>query len=74
MYGLLLNIHSWNHLIHKVDFDCATDRLACVHIMNGKKELVNNRIETLLGRLLDQEWGCYWEVRIHIKLGYGYAF
>ena len=53
MYGLLLNLHSWNHLIRKVDFDCATDHLACVHIMNGKKELANNRIETLLGRLLD---------------------
>ena len=53
MYGLLLNLHSWNHLIQKVDFDCAIDHLACVHIMNGKKELANNRIETLLGRLLD---------------------
>ena len=33
-----INLHLWNHLIAGVDFDCATDHLAAVQIMNGKDE------------------------------------
>ena len=47
MFGLSMNLHQWNHLIAKIDFDCATDHLAAIQIMHGKAE-PKGRIETIL--------------------------
>ena len=52
MFGLSINLHQWNHLIAKIDFDCATDHLAAVRIMHGKDE-PKGRIGRILEKILD---------------------
>ena len=49
MFGLSINLHQWNHLITKIDFDCATDHLAAVQIMHGKDEP-----KGCIGQILDK--------------------
>ena len=45
MFGLCMNMHSWNHLTSNVDFDCATDHIAVVHIMKAKETSHNKDSE-----------------------------
>ena len=52
MFGLSINLHQWNHLIAKIDFDCATDHLAAVQIMHGKDE-PKGCIGRILEKILD---------------------
>ena len=59
MYGLSINLHHWNHLIHGVDFDCATDHLAAVQIMKGKDE-PKGRLKNILLKLLDYTFRLYY--------------
>ena len=59
MFGLSMNLHQWNHLIAKIDFDCATDHLAAVQIMHGKDE-PKGRIATILDKLLAYTFRLYY--------------
>ena len=59
MYGLSINLHRWNHLIHGVDFDCATDHLAAVQIMKGKDE-PKGRLKNILPKILDYTFRLYY--------------
>ena len=46
--SLAINIVSFNHLLHKVDFDTIVDHLALVHIIKSKAEPTTTRIKRLL--------------------------
>ena len=59
MFGLSINLHQWNHLIAKIDFDCATDHLAAVQIMHGKDE-PKGRIGRILEKILDYTFRLYY--------------
>ena len=59
MFGLSMNLHQWNHLIRKIDFDCATDHLAAVQIMRGKEE-PKGHIGTILDKLLEYTFRLYY--------------
>ena len=59
MFGLSINLHQWNHLIVKIDFDCATDHLAAVQIMHGKDEL-KGRIGRILEKIFDYTFRLYY--------------
>ena len=59
MFGLSMNLHQWNHLIAKIDFDCATDHLAAVQIMHGKDE-PKGCIGTILNKILDYTFCLYY--------------
>ena len=59
MYGLSINLHRWNHLIHGIDFDCATDHLATVQIMKGKEE-PKGRIKNILSKIFDYTFRLYY--------------
>ena len=59
MYGLSINLHHWNHLIHGVDFDCTTDHLAAVQIMKGKDE-PKGRLKNILPKILDYTFRLYY--------------
>ena len=48
MYGLLMNMHHWKHLIGNVSFDCAMDHLAITHIVKGKDEPATVRRNSFL--------------------------
>ena len=48
MFGLLMNMHSWKHLIGNVNFDCAMDHLAITHIVKGKDEPATVRSKQFL--------------------------
>ena len=59
MFGLSINLHLWNHLIASVDFDCATDHLAAVQIMNGKDE-PKGRLKTILPKIFQYTFRLYY--------------
>ena len=59
MFGLSINLHQWNHLIAKIDFDCATDHLAAVQIMQGKDE-PKGRIGKILEKIFDYTFCLYY--------------
>ena len=59
MFGLSINLHQWNHLIAKIDFDCTTDHLAAVQIMQGKDE-PKGRIGRILEKILDNTFRLYY--------------
>ena len=60
MFGLLMNMHSWNHLIGNVDFDCATDHIAVVHVMKAKDKPAKTRIQRFLGKLFRYKFNLYY--------------
>ena len=60
MLGLAINLHSWQHFLSKIDFDCATDHLAAVQILHGKREPASNRIKTILEKILDYTFQLYY--------------
>ena len=59
MFGLSINLHQWNHLIAKIDFDCATDHLAAVQIMHGKDE-PKGRIGQILDKIFEYTFHLYY--------------
>ena len=59
MFGLSINLHQWNHLIAKIDFDCATDHLAAVQIMHGKDE-PKGRIGRILDKIFEYTFCLYY--------------
>ena len=59
MFGLSINLHQWNHLIAKIDFDCATDHLAAVQIMHSKDE-PKGHIGRILEKILDYTFRLYY--------------
>ena len=59
MFGLSINLHQWNHLIAKIDFDCATDHLAAVQIMNGKDE-PKGHIGWILDKIFEYTFHLYY--------------
>ena len=59
MFGLSINLHQWNHLIAKIDFDCATDHLAAVQIMHGKGE-PKGRIGRILDKIFEYTFRLYY--------------
>ena len=59
MFGLSINLHQWNHLIAKIDFDCASDHLAAVQIMHGKDK-PKGRIGRILEKILDYTFRLYY--------------
>ena len=60
MFSLLMNMHSWKHLIGNVDFDCATDHLAVVHILKSKDEPPTTCIKRFLEKLLHYTFNLYY--------------
>ena len=48
LYGLVINIASFSHLLKRVDFDAIVDHLALTHIIKNKAEPVTPRIKRLL--------------------------
>ena len=59
MYGLLINLHSWKHYLANIDFDAATDHLAAVHIMNGKREL-KGRLKDIVPKIFEYTFKLYY--------------
>ena len=51
--GLVVNIHSFKHLLRGPEFDVWVDHSALVHILRGKREPPTLRIKKLLEALLD---------------------
>ena len=60
MFGLLMNMYSWNHLIGNVDSDCATDHIAVVHIMKAKDKPATTRIQRFLEKLFRYKFNLYY--------------
>ena len=60
MFGLPMNMHSWNHLISNVDFDCATDHIAVVYIMKTKDKPATTRIQRFLEKLFRYKFNLYY--------------
>ena len=60
MFGLLMNMHSWNHLIGNVHFDCATDHIAVVYIMKAKDIPATTRIQRFLEKLFTYKFNLYY--------------
>ena len=60
MFGLLMNMHSWNHLIGNVYFDCVTDHIAVVHIMKAKDKPATTRIQRFLTKLFRYKFNLYY--------------
>ena len=56
-----MNMHSWNHLIGNVHFDCTTDHIAVVHIMKAKDKPVTTRIQRFLEKLFRYKFNLYYE-------------
>ena len=59
IFGLSINLHQWNHLIAKIDFDCATDHLAAVQIMHGKDE-PKGHIGLILDKIFEYTFRLYY--------------
>ena len=60
MFRLIMNMHSWNHLIGNVDFDCATDHIAVVRIMKAKDKPSRKRIQRFLEKLFRYKFNLYY--------------
>ena len=60
MFELLMNMHSWKHLIGNVNFDCAMDYLAVTYIIKGKDEPATVRIKWFLEKLLMYSFNLYY--------------
>ena len=60
MYGLVINIASFAHLLRKVDFDAVVDHLVITHIMRSKVEPVTNKIKRLLEVLSAYTFNLYY--------------
>ena len=54
-----MNMHSWSHVIGNVDFDCATDHIAVVHIMKAKDKPATARIQRFLEKLFRYKFNLY---------------
>ena len=48
MTGMAVNIHLWQHLLHRVEFDCVVDHRAIPYIMKAKTLPATTRIMRLL--------------------------
>ena len=72
MFGLSINLHQWNHLIAKIDFDCATDHLAAVQIMHGKDE-PKGHIGRILEKILDYTFRLYYAKGKDLILAYYFS-
>ena len=54
-----MNMHSWNHVIGNVDFDCTTNYIAVVHIMKAKDKPATTRIQRFLEKLFRYKLNLY---------------
>ena len=59
MFGLVINIVSFAHLLKKVDFDAIFDHLAIMHIMKSKAEPPTTIIKRLLELLCSYSFKLY---------------
>ena len=60
MFSLLINMHLWNHLIANVDFDCATDHAAVIHILKAKDKPAMTCIQCFLEKLFRYRFNLYY--------------
>ena len=59
MTGMAVNIHLWQHLLHRMEFDCAVDHRAIPYIMKAKTLPVTTRIMRLLEIILGYAFNLY---------------
>ena len=52
LFGLVVNIYAFKHLLTNVYFEVFCDHSAIVQILNGKKKLPTRRIQRLIEHLL----------------------
>ena len=60
MTGLAINIHLWEHLLLRVEFDCAVDHRALPYIMKSKNLPATGRIIRLLEHLSGYSFNLYY--------------
>ena len=60
MFGLLINIYSWEFLVHDTEFDVAVDHQALVYIMKGKTAPATKCIARLLEKLSQYAFNLYY--------------
>ena len=60
MTGLAVNIHHWQHLLLRVEFDCAVDHRAFPYIMKSKNLPATGRIIRLLEHLSGYSFNLYY--------------
>ena len=60
MFCLLINIYSWEFLVHDMEFDVAVDHQALVYIMKGKTAPATKCITRLLEKLSQYAFNLYY--------------
>ena len=60
IFNLLINIYSWEFLVHDAEFDVAVDHQALVYIMKGKTAPATKCIARLLEKLSQYAFNLYY--------------
>ena len=60
MFSLLVNIYSWQHLVHETEFDIAMDHQALVYIMKHKIAPGTKRVARFLEKLSGYAFNLYY--------------